>query len=80
MSFTGKNQWYKFVKGKTGDDYTCQEQMLQRYKSFVECDTKNKFLTQQFSGILKLGAQILHRLSLEESVGSGIQWKCRSVS
>lgn len=59
-----------------------QEQMLLRCESLVDCDTKNKVLTLRFSGILKLGAQILPVLSrrgylwnLEESVGSGIQWK-----
>lgn len=48
--------------------------MLQRCKSFVECDTKNKLLTQQFSGILKLGAEILHRLSWR-----GYLWKNQLV-
>lgn len=54
-----------------GGDFTpCQRQTLQCSKSFVEYDTRNKSLTQQFSGILKLGGQILHRSSLEESAGS----------
>lgn len=53
-----------------------QEQTLKRCKSLVDCDTKTKVLTLRFSGILKLGAQIVHELSwrgylwnLEESFG-----------
>lgn len=66
-----------FGNSKISEDLVpSQEQMLLRRESLVDCDTKNMVLTLRFSGILKLGAQILLGLSrrsylqnLEESVG-----------
>lgn len=66
-----------FGNSKISEDLVpSQEQMLLRRENLVDCGTNNKVLTLRFSGILKLGAQILPGLSrrsylqnLEKSIG-----------